>query len=150
MQGGRNTHRVWLGRSVAVLAAVGLAGCGPVFGRPNPNAGMVVLTWTPPTTTTSGTPLTQLAGYDIYGGFSPSALRLIAHIEAKWVARCTITGLSAGTWYFVVTSYTTDGTQSAPSNLVRKTIAGRRVFAGGGPKPLRWICRSPHGQRPNA
>lgn len=137
------THRGGRGRIGMLLAVLAVAGCGTVFGTPDPGAGTAVLTWTPPTTTTSGAPLTKLAGYDIYGGFKPTALRLIARVDAKWAARCTITGLAAGTWYFVVTSYTTDGTQSVPSNLVSTTIRGRGAFAGNGQGPLRWICRAP-------
>ncbi len=136
------TRRGWPGRIGMLLAVLAVAGCSPVFGKTAHGAGTVVLTWTPPTTTTTGAPLTQLAGYDLYAGFNPSALRLIAHIEAKGIGRCTITGLAAGTWYFVVTSYTTDGTQSVPSNVVRKTLRGGAIVqrAQG---PLHWICRAP-------
>ena len=135
------THRGWFGRIGIFLAGLALAACAPVFGKPDSAA--AVLTWTPPTTTTRGTPLTDLAGFDVFGGLNPQALRLIAHVKANWVGRCKITGLTAGTWYFVVTSYTIDGTESAPSNFVSTTIPGLGVFAGNGRGPLRWICRAP-------
>ena len=85
--------------------------------------GTAQISWTPPTTTTDGSTLLNLAGYDIYYGTSPSALTQQVQVSNIGLTTYDVTGLGSGTWYFVVTSYTTDGTQSAPSNVVSHTIS---------------------------
>lgn len=80
------------------------------------------VSWTPPTTTTDGSTLLNLAGYDIYYGTSPSALTNRVKITNIGVTNYVISGLKSGAWYFVVTSYTAQGTESVPSNVVSKTI----------------------------
>ncbi|EQD47151.1 ribonuclease HII, partial [mine drainage metagenome] len=67
--------------------------------------------------------LTDLAGYNIFYGTSPSALTQRIKVTNIGVTSYTVSGLTSGTWYFVVTSYTADGTESAPSNVVSTTIA---------------------------
>jgi hypothetical protein len=85
--------------------------------------GTAQISWTPPTTTTDGSTLLNLAGYDIYYGTNPSALTQEVQVSNIGLTTYDVTGLGTGTWYFVVTSYTTDGTQSAPSNVVSHTIS---------------------------
>ena len=85
--------------------------------------GTAQVSWTPPTTTTDGSTLLNLAGYYIYYGTNPSALTQKIQVSTIGVTTYDVTGLGSGTWYFVVTSYTTDGTQSAPSNVVSQTIS---------------------------
>ena len=80
------------------------------------------VSWTPPTTAADGSTLLNLAGYDIYYGASLSALTQQVQVTNIGVTNYVISGLTSGTWYFVVTSYTTDGTQSVPSNVVNKAI----------------------------
>lgn len=90
---------------------------------PSAPPGGVVVSWVPPTTATDGSTLTDLAGYDIYYGSSPSALTQEVQVTNIGVTDYVITGLTSGTWYFVVTSYTTNGTQSVPSNLVSVSVS---------------------------
>lgn len=137
------TKFAWIGWSALVFASLGLVGCGTVLGRVDPQTGTAVLSWKRPMTTTAGTRLTELAGYDIFGGLNPSALRLIAHIKSKRLTQCKITGLSGGMWYFVVTSYTNKGTESEPSNVVSKRIPGDPSVKGQEWDPLRWRCWQP-------
>ncbi len=85
--------------------------------------GTAQVSWTPPTTTTDGSTLLNLAGYYIYYGTNPSALTQKIQVNTIGVTNYDVGSLSSGTWYFVVTSYTTDGTQSAPSNVVSQTIS---------------------------
>ena len=85
--------------------------------------GTAQISWTPPTTTTDGSTLLNLAGYDVYYGTNPSALTQQIQVSNIGLTTYDVTGLSSGTWYFVVTSYTTDGTQSPPSNVVSRTIS---------------------------
>ena len=90
---------------------------------PSALAGGVNISWMPPTTATDGSTLTDLAGYNIYYGTNPSALTQKVQVTNIGVTTSVITGLASGTWYFVVTSYTTQGTESVPSNVVSATIS---------------------------
>lgn len=90
---------------------------------PSALAGGVNISWMPPTTATDGSTLTDLAGYNIYYGTSPGALTQKVQVTNIGVTTSVITGLASGTWYFVVTSYTTQGTESVPSNVVSATIS---------------------------
>jgi hypothetical protein len=89
----------------------------------NSATGSADVSWTPPTTNTNGSTLTNLAGYTIYYGTSTTALTQKVQVANIGVTNYVISGLTSGTWYFVVTSYTTDGTESEPSNVVSKTVA---------------------------
>jgi len=80
------------------------------------------VSWTIPTTNTDGTPLTDLAGFNLYYGTSPSAMTNVIDIPNPSVDTYVVTGLTSGTWYFVLTSYTTSGTMSVPSNIASKTF----------------------------
>jgi hypothetical protein len=84
--------------------------------------GSATLTWTAPTTNTNGTAVTPLSGYTLYYGTSASSLTQSVVISGSSTTTYTITGLTAGTWYFAVTADATDGTQSAMSNVGSKTF----------------------------
>jgi len=84
--------------------------------------GSAVLSWVAPTTNTDGTPLTDLAGFIINYGTSPSALTQSVTVSSATATGYTVEGLSAGVWYFTVTAYTTASTQSAPSNVGSENI----------------------------
>jgi len=72
---------------------------------------------------TNGTGLTDLSGYRISYGTSPTALTQSVTITDPTATSYTITGLAAGTWYFAIAATASDGTQSAPSNVASKTIS---------------------------
>jgi hypothetical protein len=83
----------------------------------------VMLTWIPPTLYTDQTPVTNLAGYRVHWGASQSALTQSAQISNPATTNYTISNLTAGTWYFGVKAYTTQGAESAMSNIISKTLA---------------------------
>ena len=85
-------------------------------------SGSAALSWVPPTTNTDGSPLTDLAGFTINYGTSPSALSQTINVASATATGYTVQGLSSGTWYFTVTAYTSVGTQSLPSNVASDTI----------------------------
>jgi len=89
----------------------------------NSPAGSAMLSWTAPTTNTDGTALTDLAGYTILYGSSPSALNQSIAINSASANSYQITGLAAGTWYFSVVTNANDGTASAPTAPVSMTIS---------------------------
>jgi hypothetical protein len=81
------------------------------------------LAWTAPTLNTDGTALTDLSGYTIRYGTSPSALTQSVIISDPTATSYTITGLAAGTWYFEIAANASDGMQSAPSIIASATIS---------------------------
>ncbi len=86
-------------------------------------SGTADVSWTPPTTNTDGSTLTNLAGYNIYYGTSPNALNQQVQVSTVGVTNYVISGLTSGTWYFAVTAYTSTGTESGLSNVASKTIS---------------------------
>lgn len=84
--------------------------------------GTATIAWLPPTLNTDGTPLTDLGGYRIYYGTSPSTLNQVADITNPGLTNYVVENLWPATWYFSLRSYRTDGTESDPSNTVSKTV----------------------------
>lgn len=110
---------------ISVSDSSGSASLQPFSITVNPAAsstGSAKLSWTAPTTNTDGTPLTNLAGFYIYDGTSPSAMQLIATVSSVSTTTYTVSNLTSGTWYFAVAAYDSAGTQSAMSNDVSKAF----------------------------
>jgi hypothetical protein len=80
------------------------------------------LTWTPPTANTDGTALTNLAGYRISYGTSPSSLNQLIQVPNPGATAYVVEGLSPGTWYFSVRSYSSNGQESANSAVASKAV----------------------------
>lgn len=106
------------GKTSAALApfSIVVAAAAPVSGSAN-------LMWVPPTTNTDGTPISNLAGFTIDYGNSLGAMTQTIDVPSAAATGHTVQGLTAGTWYFTVTAYTTVGTRSAPSDVASKTIS---------------------------
>ena len=90
--------------------------------QPPATTGSATLTWTAPVDNTNGSALTNLAGYHIYYGTSPSSLSTVINVASAGTTTYTVSSLAAGTWYFAVNAYTTAGTESALSNTGSKAI----------------------------
>jgi hypothetical protein len=84
--------------------------------------GTAVLTWTPPTENTNGTPLTDLAGYHIRYGTKPDALTKVIDLAGSRTTAFEVSNLSPGTYYFSISAYTSIGTESAESDVEYKSI----------------------------
>jgi hypothetical protein len=109
------------------LAAVGCGGGGANTGPPDAapqslSAGTATLSWTPVTESTDGKPLTDLAGYRVYGGTSPNDLTTVAVLPDPSATTYQATNLSSGTWYFAVAAYTSNGTVGPLSNVAETTV----------------------------
>ena len=87
-----------------------------------PEAGSATLSWDPPTQNSNGTPLTDLAGYYIRYGTSADDLTETITVQGANVAEYEITNLAPGTYYFAVSAYASDGSESAASNIATKSI----------------------------
>jgi hypothetical protein len=101
----------------------------------------VTLGWDVPTNNTNGTPLTDLAGYELSIGSSPGNYtnsviiplgdKLLtcnnsdynSNPNATLKCNYTVTGLKQGDYYLVVRAYNKIGLKSAYSNEVKKTAA---------------------------
>jgi len=77
-------------------------------------AGDVILEWDPHTEP-------NLAGYKLYYGRTSRAYDHV--IDVGLVTTYRVTGLPGGTYYFAVTAYAADGTESGYSNEVSTTLA---------------------------
>jgi hypothetical protein len=77
--------------------------------------GTASLSWTAPTENTDGTPLTDLAGYTIFYGVSPSALTQTIEVTDPSATSYVVSNLNSGTYYFTVAANASDGTESAQS-----------------------------------
>ncbi len=84
--------------------------------------GTATLDWTPVTQDTNGAVLTDLAGYKLHYGTSPTAMNTIVVLSNPSLTTYLVTNLSPGTWYFGVTAYASDGSESALSNAGSKTV----------------------------
>lgn len=104
------------GISSASLAPFSITVSQPV------TSGSATLTWTAPVTNTDGSALTDLAGYHIHYGNSPSSLTTVIDVANAGTTTYTVNNLASGTWYFAVDAYTTSGTASSLSNTGSKSI----------------------------
>jgi len=81
-----------------------------------------ILSWTPPTTNTNDTALTNLAGYRIAYGTSATALNSRIEVANAGASSYTVINLAPGTYYFAVLAYNSAGAESALSNVVSKVV----------------------------
>lgn len=86
------------------------------------NDGTALLSWTPPTTNSDGSALTDLAGYKIYYGTSSGSYSQVVTISDPGLSSHQVNGLSSGTWYFAVSAFDNSGNEGARSNESSKTI----------------------------
>jgi hypothetical protein len=86
------------------------------------SSGNVALDWTPPTQNTDGSVLTGLAGYNVRYGTSPTALTQVIKVTNPGLTSYVVENLSSGTWYFAVTSYTSNGMESSDSGVISTKI----------------------------
>jgi hypothetical protein len=87
-----------------------------------PADGTATLTWSAPTEDANGSPIIGLAGYNIHYGTDPSNLTESINVAGASATTYTVTGLSAGTYYFAVAAFNSEGVDSALSNIGEKTI----------------------------
>jgi hypothetical protein len=108
------------GKSTAVaLAAFSIT----VAAAPPPvTTSSVTLNWGVPTANTDGSALTDLAGYRISYGKSAGNLDTSVQVAGTGLTTYTIDGLTSGTWYFAIKSYSAGGTESSLSNAVSATL----------------------------
>ena len=96
----------------------------PAFGIEvrEPTVGSATLSWTAPTQRTDGTALTNLAGYRIRYGTTSGSYPNVITLNSPGLTSYVVENLSAGTYYFVMSSFDGAGVESANTNPASKTI----------------------------
>jgi len=84
--------------------------------------GSAMLSWTPPTQNTDGSPLTNLAGYKIYWGTQQGTYPNSTTLNNPGLATYVVEGLAPGTYFFVATAVNAVGVESSFSGVASKTI----------------------------
>jgi len=84
--------------------------------------GSATLRWQVPSTNSDGSALTNLAGFYIRYGTRSADLSRVVNIAGTEITQYVVQNLIPGTWYFIITSYTTAGVESTPSAMVSDTI----------------------------
>jgi hypothetical protein len=107
------------GKGTASLAAYTIT----VTAAPSAGSGTgsATLSWSPPTTNSDGSTLT-LSGYRIKYGTSEGDYSQVVSVTNPGIATYVVDGLSAGTYFFVVTAVDASGMESPASPSVSKTI----------------------------
>jgi hypothetical protein len=86
--------------------------------------GSVTISWMPPTTNSDGTPITNLAGYQIVYGTSASALVQTINVSSAGLTSYVVDNLAPGTWYFAIKSVNNSGVNSSESPVVSFKLTG--------------------------
>jgi hypothetical protein len=85
-------------------------------------SGSAQLSWTPPTTNTDGSALTNLAGYKVYWGTTAGSYSSSVTLMNPGLATYVVSNLTPNTYYFAVTAINSTGTESVFSNGASKTV----------------------------
>ncbi len=105
-------HEVYARRAAQAALWCLLSG---ILAVPSVMAGDVTLQWDP-------NPETDVVGYRVYYGTASRTYS--SPIPLGLQTSYTVTGLAAGTYYFAVTAFNSEGLESAFSNEVSTTLAG--------------------------
>jgi Putative Ig domain len=84
--------------------------------------GSALVSWAPPTQNTNGSVATDITGYYIYYGTSADSLTQTIAVAGGGTTSFVIDELAPGTYYFSVAAYTSQGTESAQSEVASTTI----------------------------
>jgi len=123
----------WHAAGVRSIASVITALCSVVVIHGIAHAGTLELSWTAPTTTVTGVPLTNLAGYRVYYGTASAGCPGATYVtvpsptlapSANQTLTWTLSGLATGTAYYVaVTAVDALGEESTCVSSATATVA---------------------------
>jgi hypothetical protein len=112
-------HRWGVLSAVTLVLAIGLVFFDRVFLSRH---GSTALSWVRPSTTESGIPVTNLAGYTIHCWGESGRYTNTVRIDDPSVTRYDIEGLPPGRYQCAVSAFTEDDLESALSNVVARTV----------------------------
>lgn len=84
--------------------------------------GSATLSWVAPSQNADGSPLTDLAGFQVRYGLDAGELSQIVTLNNASLNRYVVENLSSGTWFFSVAAINSRGVLSASSGVASKTI----------------------------
>lgn len=84
--------------------------------------GSVTLSWQPPTENSDGSPLLDLAGYNIYFGTSSNSYDNQIQVVNPGLSTYVVENLIPDTYYFSATAFNSSGNESAFSEEVIKVV----------------------------
>lgn len=84
--------------------------------------GSAMLSWTPPTQNTDGSPLNNLAGYKIHWGTTQGNYTNSVVVNTPGLSSYVVDQLTPATWYFALTAINSAGTESTFSNVASKIV----------------------------
>jgi len=113
--------------TITVNAAAGVASppgsSSPGVPSPTPVTGdAVALSWEVPTVTLSGQSVADVMGYMIHYGARADVLAHSIGVKGAGTNAFVVQGLKPGVYYFAVRAVTTNGTNSALSNIISRQI----------------------------
>jgi hypothetical protein len=118
-----NRQQSTVGRCQTLLTAaviLSLYGCAKA---PPAGYGVATVSWIAPTQNSDGSKITDLAGYYIFYGTSPSTLNQFIQVSNPRTTAYTISNLRSGTtYYFSVVAFTASGKRSGASPTMSKII----------------------------
>lgn len=82
----------------------------------------VTLGWVAPTENSNGTPITDLAGYKIHYGTASQEYTQVVSLANPSLSRYVVDSLPSGTYYFAITAYNSQGTESVLSGELTTTL----------------------------
>jgi hypothetical protein len=93
--------------------------------------GTATVRWTAPTQNVDGSPLTDLAGYELYRAtsFAGCGTAPPTIIDNAMATSYVVTGLPTGNWHFCMKAFNTAGVRSIITGTVMKTITTQTVNA---------------------
>jgi hypothetical protein len=113
--------------NITITASAGssTATIGPfsiVVSPPAGAPGSALVSWAAPTQNTNGSAATDITGYYIYYGTSAESLTQTIAVAGGGTTSYVIDELPPGTYYFSVAAYTSQGIESAQSEIASTTI----------------------------
>ena len=109
------------GAAATSQAASGVASSSDTA-PPTASSGAVTLNWMPPTENTDGSPLTNLAGYDIHYGTASGDYTQSVSVSNPGLATYVVDNLGPGTYYFSIAAVNSTGAESPLSPEVSTTV----------------------------
>ena len=117
-------YSLLLGLSLVALVSCGGGGGGssaPSGSNPQGEiTSTVTLSWQTPVSSTDGSPMADLSGFNIFYGKSPQSYTDM--IDAGNVRTYVLQNVPAGTYYFAITAYDSAGNETDFSPEVKKNL----------------------------
>ncbi len=84
--------------------------------------GSATLSWIPPTTRSDGSPLVNLAGFNVFYGRTSGSYSKRIKLNNPGLTAYVIGNLASGSWYFAMTAFDGQGVESSRSAEASKAI----------------------------